>query len=296
MSRNSRMWMRRVGLSLAAPAALVAAAATAQSVVSKADFETIPPAVTESESALKGAPVSLSKAMSSAEEAAGGAAVSARAVIGSGGAVTYEFMCTAGGVMKRVEVDGQSGKVTAATITLNAAIAKALERAPGVVRVADSNLLADPPLYVVQVLAAGKVHELSIDATSGEIVEEVIKGRFPGVLAEGEMVSLPSGLKYIEVVEGTGATPAGPSSNVKVHYTGYLVDGTKFDSSVDRGQPTSFALNRVVKGWSEGVSTMKVGGKRKLIIPYALAYGAEGRGPIPPKATLIFDIELLGTE
>jgi len=117
--------------------------------------------------------------------------------------------------------------------------------------------------------------------------------QYPGAAVRGEPVETDSGLKFYEIVEGDGPQPAGPSSSVTVHYTGWLEDGTKFDSSVDRGVPSTFRLNRVIAGWTEGVGSMRVGGKRKLIIPYDLAYGERGRGSIPPKATLIFDIELL---
>jgi len=103
-----------------------------------------------------------------------------------------------------------------------------------------------------------------------------------------------SGLMYVDLKEGDGATPKA-TDNVDVHYTGWLVDGTKFDSSVDRGQPFTFNLGGgVIKGWLEGVASMKVGGKRKLIIPGDLAYGKRGAPPkIPPDATLVFDVELL---
>ena len=95
-------------------------------------------------------------------------------------------------------------------------------------------------------------------------------------------------------MEGDGAQPASPTSNVLVHYTGYLVDGTKFDSSVDRGEPISFGLNQVIPGWTEGVGSMKVGGKRVLVIPPKLGYGKRGSPPeIPGDATLVFDVELL---
>lgn len=108
-------------------------------------------------------------------------------------------------------------------------------------------------------------------------------------------VTTASGLKYIDEVVGTGDNPR-PGQNVTVHYTGTLENGTKFDSSVDRGQPYPFRIGTgsVIKGWDEGVMTMKVGGKRRLIIPAKLGYGAAGRPPdIPPNATLIFEVQLL---
>lgn len=111
----------------------------------------------------------------------------------------------------------------------------------------------------------------------------------------GKTVTTATGLKYVDVVVGKGASPAAGKS-VKVHYTGTLENGKKFDSSVDRNQPFSFTIGvgQVIPGWDEGVMTMKVGGKRKLTIPSNLGYGARGAGgAIPPNATLLFDVELL---
>jgi peptidylprolyl isomerase len=113
--------------------------------------------------------------------------------------------------------------------------------------------------------------------------------------AGGKVVTTASGLKYEDLVVGAGASPQTGQIAV-VHYTGWLTNGTKFDSSVDRGQPFQFPLGqgRVIQGWDEGVSTMKVGGKRKLMIPPALGYGERGAGGvIPPNADLIFEVELL---
>ena len=117
----------------------------------------------------------------------------------------------------------------------------------------------------------------------------------PGGGGGGNEVTTPSGLKYTDVKVGTGAQPQAGQTAV-VHYTGWLLDGTKFDSSKDRGQPFSFPLGqgRVIKGWDEGVATMKVGGVRRLTIPPDLGYGARGAGGvIPPNATLTFEVELL---
>ena len=109
------------------------------------------------------------------------------------------------------------------------------------------------------------------------------------------MTTTPSGLQYRDLVVGTGED-ARTGATAVVHYTGWLEDGTKFDSSVDRGQTFDFVIGQghVIKGWDEGVATMKVGGKRELIIPPDLAYGDRGAGSvIPPGATLKFEVELI---
>jgi len=114
--------------------------------------------------------------------------------------------------------------------------------------------------------------------------------------AAGQVVTTESGLQYIDLVVGTGRQ-AELGDTATVHYTGWLADGRKFDSSVDRKEPFSFRVGagQVIKGWDEGVGTMKVGGKRKLTVPPQLGYGARGAGNvIPPNATLTFDVELLG--
>jgi FKBP-type peptidyl-prolyl cis-trans isomerase FkpA len=110
-----------------------------------------------------------------------------------------------------------------------------------------------------------------------------------------DMITTASGLQYQDLVIGDGDV-AVPGDSVTVHYTGWLADGTKFDSSLDRGQPFPFVLGQgmVIKGWDEGVAGMRVGGKRRLVIPPDLAYGTSGAGSvIPPNATLTFEVELL---
>ncbi|WP_038017242.1 FKBP-type peptidyl-prolyl cis-trans isomerase [Synechococcus sp. PCC 7335] len=115
------------------------------------------------------------------------------------------------------------------------------------------------------------------------------------MVPDEEVVTTDSGLQYVVIAEGDGASPQ-PGNRVFVHYVGTLEDGTKFDSSRDRGKPFNFTIGRgqVIKGWDEGVAMMQVGDRRKLIIPPDLGYGARGAGGvIPPNATLIFDVELL---
>lgn len=156
-----------------------------------------------------------------------------------------------------------------------------------------NNLL---PETAIEKLSAPSLEEDSLlvaDATLPEV---------PATIAGNNMtdntektVTTDSGLKYVELKKGNGATPK-TGQTVVVHYTGTLEDGTKFDSSRDRDSPFKFKIGvgQVIKGWDEGVGTMKVGDRRQLIIPPELGYGARGAGGvIPPNATLIFDVELL---
>lgn len=130
--------------------------------------------------------------------------------------------------------------------------------------------------------------------TATDLLEDTTPEETP-TMPEENLITTDSGLQYVDLVEGTGAMPQ-PGQKVTVHYTGTLEDGTQFDSSRDRGRPFSFTIGvgQVIKGWDEGVGTMRVGGRRKLVIPAELGYGARGAGGvIPPNATLIFDVELL---
>jgi peptidylprolyl isomerase len=164
-------------------------------------------------------------------------------------------------------------------------------------------------LIVIAMLCAGIFIPLSAAAesntkastpgtTTNKEEKESVKTETNNKSNEGKTVTTESGLKYVDLVEGSGSSPK-LGDTVVVHYTGWLENGKKFDSSVDRKEPFEFVLGvgQVIKGWDEGVASMKPGGKRRLTIPAKLGYGASGAGGvIPPNATLIFEVELLNVK
>jgi FKBP-type peptidyl-prolyl cis-trans isomerase len=153
-------------------------------------------------------------------------------------------------------------------------------------------------LTILLALASGATGAvaLSTPAAAAQAASQEGKAMEPHKDTAAREVVTPTGLKYVDLKAGTGAE-AKAGNVVEVHYTGWLVDGTKFDSSHDRNEPLRFKLGvgQVIKGWDEGVAGMRVGGKRKLTIPPELGYGRQGAGGvIPPGATLVFEVELVG--
>ncbi|MCL4119479.1 UNVERIFIED_CONTAM: hypothetical protein GTU68_067355 [Idotea baltica] len=154
-----------------------------------------------------------------------------------------------------------------------------------------------PQMTMEEANAAFQSYATSIQAKAGEKYIKEGQEFLTQNGARPEVITLPSGLQYEIIKEGTGPKPT-TADKVKTHYHGTLIDGTVFDSSVDRGEPISFGVTQVIAGWTEALQLMPVGSKWKLYIPSDLAYGANPRpgGAIKPNMALIFDIELLGIE
>ena len=171
-------------------------------------------------------------------------------------------------------------------------ITKAKKRPRGSLPIhAPSSALAAPS-------SSSKNNTLKIVAIAAGVIVLLTVGYLLYSRSRDHIQTTASGLKYEDIVEGTGPSPT-PGKTVTVNYTGTLESGKKFDSSFDHGKPYEFVIGRgnVIKGWDEGLMTMKVGGKRKLIVKPELGYGRQGNGnSVPPNATLIFEVELLGVK
>ena len=146
---------------------------------------------------------------------------------------------------------------------------------------------------VIEYLQRRDAEKKAEQAAAGEVAKKAGEDFLKENSKKAGVVTLPSGLQYMVIKEGTGRSPKA-TDNVKCHYEGTLIDGTLFDSSKKRGEPATFPLNGVIKGWTEGVQLMKEGAKYRFFIPYQLAYGERGAGAaIPPFAALVFDVELI---
>lgn len=192
------------------------------------------------------------------------------------------------------ETHETAAQIAALPVSLTAAIATAEKAIDGRARSAELALDTDPPRIEVDVFGAKAAARVAIDAETGEILGREPLHRLPGLQPAGEPYVSETGLTFYDIVEGDGDEVESQGAMVRFQVNGFLSDGTLFDSSYEDGKHRMLPLERTVPGFREGVSTMKVGGKRKLILPYKLAYGEHGNPPVVPhRAVVIYDVELL---
>ena len=181
-------------------------------------------------------------------------------------------------------------------MTLGEAAAAVVRATGGAVDRAVFTIEAGQPAWDISAWSADKTWLCTVDGATGAVTQhELPSYTFPGDPVTGTWTTTATGLRFTDLEVGTGAAPKSERSIVKVHYRGWLLDGTPIESTLPRNEPATYPLNGVMSGWTEGLASMRVGGKRKLVIPSALAYGDRGssQSKIPSKATLVFDIELL---
>lgn len=207
--------------------------------------------------------------------------------------------CGVMGGSKKVDITTDKGKVS---YTVGQQIGQQLKRSgleidPDVLAASIGDVLAGKESRLKQEeMQAAMMKAQQATVEKAELTGKANKEKGEKFLADNKgkpnIKTTASGLQHEILTEGKGPSPKA-TSTVKVHYKGTLTDGTQFDSSYDRGQPTEFPLNGVIKGWTEGIQLMKVGGKSRFYIPSELAYGASGPASIPPNSVLIFEVELL---
>ncbi len=181
---------------------------------------------------------------------------------------------------------------------LNGAVKAAEDATKGKATKVELSQKDGKPVFLVHLIGTDKSFDVTVDGVGGNILDKqenpMVAFVLPGEAVTGEPVTLPSGVSYYDIKVGTGDSPSTKAHKPILHTTGYLVDGRKFWSSLDQGKQLDMPLSNYVAGMQEGLATMKAGGKRKIIIPGPLGYGAAGmpRAGIPPQAVLIFDVDL----